>query len=151
MSPSYLSTDATACLEACPDDGSQFLNATLGACVAVSSCGGGEYEAAAPTPTTDRACAPITACDEDAEFEVAAPTATQDRVCQALLPCDEGTVRDSTNVAVCRQCPQGFVERSGACELLDPGPQQRRGVAAPERAQLHHRPLHLSICPSVET
>lgn len=44
---------------------------------------GREYEASAPTLTTDRVCAQLTSCNSS-EFQATAPTPTTNRICQQL-------------------------------------------------------------------
>ncbi len=42
-----------------------------------------QYEAVAPTLTTDRICKDVKVCRPEYEFEIAVPTASTDRVCAA--------------------------------------------------------------------
>ena len=51
--------DLPACL---PNEYRRLAVDGPGTCVAVSSCGSGEYEQRPPTKTSDRACAPVTQC-----------------------------------------------------------------------------------------
>lgn len=58
-------------------------------CRPLSACSADEYEAAAPTATSDRSCAALTICTAD-EFEMTPPSPTGDRVCGALTICGSG-------------------------------------------------------------
>ncbi len=66
-------------------------------CVEAQDCGGGGYEAVAPSPTTDRTCAALRDCDVGSFISEAA-TPTSDRVCAA---CPTGTYSVGLNVPAC--------------------------------------------------
>jgi hypothetical protein len=53
-------------------------------CLPLTECLDTQYEATAPTSTSDRICADITACDGITTYEHAPATATSDRVCAPL-------------------------------------------------------------------
>ncbi len=61
----------------CPEG--EFLGA--GGCAPLTQCGDGQFEAQAPTATSDRRCAEIRVC-VDGEVEVQAPTPESDRICE---------------------------------------------------------------------
>jgi len=68
-----------------------------GQCQALTVCTATEYEATAPTATTDRKCAAVTVCQPGSR-ETAAPTATTDRQCAA---CSSGTYSTQANAGLC--------------------------------------------------
>src|SRR6478735_8506969 len=70
---------------------------SAGQCQALTVCTATEYEATAPTATTDRRCAAVTVCQPGSR-ETAAPTATTDRQC---APCSSGTYSTQTNADHC--------------------------------------------------
>jgi len=45
-----------------------------------------QFQQASPTATSNRVCAPVTACSGD-EYQIGAPTETSDRVCKRLTIC----------------------------------------------------------------
>ena len=57
------------------------------ACKAHSRCAQFEFQAVAPTDTSDRVCKTWSRCRPRREFVAAAPTATSDRLCQATSFC----------------------------------------------------------------
>ena len=57
-------------------------------CMNASYCSASQYELAAPTVTTDRACAALSVCS-DSQYELAAPTVTSDRACAELSYCSD--------------------------------------------------------------
>ena len=57
-------------------------------CMNASYCSDSQYELAAPTVTSDRACAALSVCS-DSQYELAAPTVTSDRACAELSYCSD--------------------------------------------------------------
>lgn len=52
-------------------------------CLAISSCTNAQYQAAPPTASSNRVCNNIATCDPYSQFQLAAPTTTSNRICQA--------------------------------------------------------------------
>ena len=98
-------------------------------CTQATPCQQGhQYEAIAPTATSDRVCKNVTTCAQD-EFQVVEPTATSNRVCQVVLPgCHELTVQtaaptptsDRQCESLCAPCPLGSYLTSQCQLYLDP-------------------------------
>jgi hypothetical protein len=63
----------------------------MGVCVDNTVCTDDEFEATAPTSTSDRQCELATVCAVD-EYETAPLTATADRECAPIPPCAPGSV-----------------------------------------------------------
>ena len=58
-------------------------------CALYTVCGDDEWEATAPSNGNDRGCLPLEKCIEGVEFEANAPTATSNRLCQNIRqPCE---------------------------------------------------------------
>jgi hypothetical protein len=81
-----------------------------GGCLELSTCGTGQYQATAPTATTDRVCATCTICT-GTEYEVVACAdgdGAADRVCAPLTECGLGqyqsTAPTATSDRVCATC-----------------------------------------------
>ena len=53
-------------------------------CMNASYCSASQYELAAPTVTSDRACAELSVCSAS-QYELTAPTVTNDRVCEYVV------------------------------------------------------------------
>lgn len=74
--------DSDGCSAACAVETGYFCSGAPSVCMALTTCGDGQYEATAPTATTDRACAACTTCTAPM-VEVSACSATADTVCGA--------------------------------------------------------------------
>jgi hypothetical protein len=79
-------------------------------------CSASQYQTAAPTATTDRACTALTVCSAS-QYQSTAPTATTDRVCTALTVCtatqQQTVAPTATSNRVCGACGAG----TGNCDL----------------------------------
>eukprot|EP00054_Salpingoeca_dolichothecata_P029228 m.228623 g.228623 ORF g.228623 m.228623 type:complete len:2714 (-) comp26428_c0_seq3:87-8228(-) len=77
----------------CNDYSTSYLSPEF-ECKPITTCTSDEYEAQAPTQSSDRVCKPLTVCECDSlecdEFEEAAPTATSDRSCESCTICPFG-------------------------------------------------------------
>jgi hypothetical protein len=58
-------------------------------CTKQTQCSATQYEAAAPTASTDRVCKPLTTCGSS-KYESQAATATSDRTCLPVKTCSAG-------------------------------------------------------------
>ena len=107
----FYAPDSSTC-EPCPeetfhpDDNHRIVSCQdWGECV-----GPLQYEAVAPTPTSDRTCFAVTTCGQS-QFEVSAPNNTAQRQCAALRTCGAGhhvaVPATATRDRVCARCPDG--------------------------------------------
>ena len=94
-------------------------------CTSVSTCNSDEYEATAPSATSDRVCESLTLCSDD-EYESAAPTASSDRECTALSVCSseeyESTAATATSDRACTAltvCTETEYETTAATSTSD--------------------------------
>jgi hypothetical protein len=77
------------------------------ACKALEMCHsvGIEFEAASPSVSSNRVCAPVTACEATITFQSAVPTATSDRMCTPCRDCDNTQYEDrACRLAADRVC-----------------------------------------------
>lgn len=80
-----------------------------GTCLDLTICSNLQFEAMAPTGTSDRACVDLSVCDVE-EYESTAPTAFTDRVCSAVRNCTQENEYESrapspTSDRECTPCP----------------------------------------------
>ena len=84
------------------------------ACAAIDICTKSEYEAKAPSASSDRECSTIGTCSSG-EYQTRAYTKTSDRRCAALTPACvpgkyESVTRTATRNRVCTACASGQVQ-----------------------------------------
>ena len=101
---------------ACPDGFFQRDGAhRLGSCAAWATCTEGQFVAAEPTASSDRACGRVGDCTED-EYESKAPTPTSGRECRLLSICAKGyhVIRNATVTSdlTCGMCAAGTFQDS---------------------------------------
>lgn len=81
-----------------------------------------QYELQAPTATSDRVCANVTACTPGSQWQRAEPTATSNRVCQSLTLCGEEqyyvALSDGFSDNVCGNATQCVLGRTYEVQAL---------------------------------
>lgn len=117
---SQVGADTLQCTK-CP--GNLFSSAGDATCSAHSACLADEWEAAAPTRTSDRDCRAVSLCaDSGQEWEVTGPTLTSDRRCVACERCAQQSPPAFRKIA----CTASKDATCSPCTLCDSRTQYER-------------------------
>ncbi|EGD80794.1 hypothetical protein PTSG_11716 [Salpingoeca rosetta] len=113
-------------------------------CRPITDCAadGAHFESQPATASSDAVCSSLMQCDADVEFEAVAPTPTSNRKCARISPectigSEETAAPTPTSDRVCVPCPAGTSWVDGECESCAPGqaaPSTGNAGACAERA-----------------